>query len=97
MVSEPSRVTLNSSMAPPSSSNNGGLNMLPMIAQPISEKLNHLTWRAQVLAAIRGARLEGFLTGKTEALAAEIVSKDNDGKTIKTPNPTHESWLAQDQ
>jgi hypothetical protein len=50
-----------------------------------------------LLAAIRGARLEGFLIGKTEAPAAEIVSKDNDGKTIKTPNPAHESWLAQDQ
>jgi hypothetical protein len=84
-------------MASPSSSNNGGLNMLPMTAQPVSEKLtklNHPTWRAQVLTAIHGARLEGFLTGKTEATAAKIVSKDNDGKTIKTPNPAHESWLA---
>jgi hypothetical protein len=100
MVSEPSSVTPNSSMALPSSSNNGGLNMLPMTAQPVSEKLmklNHPTWRAQVLAVIRGARLEGFLTGKTEAPAVEIVSKDNDGKTIKTLNPAHESWLAQDQ
>jgi hypothetical protein len=50
-----------------------------------------------VLAAIRGARLKGFLTDKTEAPAAKIVSKDNDGKTIKTPNLAHESWLAQDQ
>jgi hypothetical protein len=86
-------------MASPSSSNNAGLNMLPMTAQPISEKftkLNHPTWRAQVLAAIRDARLEGFLTGKTEAPAVEIVSKDNDGKTIKTPNSAHESLLAQD-
>jgi hypothetical protein len=74
--------------------------MVPMTAQPVSEKLtklNHPTWRAQVLAAIRGAHLEGFLTGKTGAPATEIVSKDNDGKTIKTPNPVHESWLAQDQ
>jgi hypothetical protein len=74
--------------------------MVPMTAQPVSEKLtklNHPTWRAQVLTAIRGAHLEGFLTGKTEAPATEIVSKDNDGKTIKTPNPVHESWLAQDQ
>jgi hypothetical protein len=87
-------------MVSPSSSNNGGLSMLPMTAQPVSEKLtklNHPTWRAQVLAAIRDACLEGFLTGKTEAPVAEIVSKDNDGKTIKTPNPAHESWLAQDQ
>jgi hypothetical protein len=41
--------------------------------------------------------LEGFLTGKTEASATEIVSKDNDGKMIKTLNPAHESWLVQDQ
>jgi hypothetical protein len=63
--------------------------MLPMTAQPVSEKLmklNHPTWRAQVLAVIHGARLEGFLTGKTEAPTVEIVSKDNDGKTIKTLN-----------
>jgi hypothetical protein len=60
-------------------------------------KLNHPTWRAQVLDVIRGTRLEGFLTGKTEAPAVKIVSKDNDGKTIKTPNPAHESWLTQDQ
>jgi hypothetical protein len=100
MVSEPSSVTPNSSMALPSSSNNGGLNMLPITPQPVSEKLmklNHPTWRAQVLAVIRGARLEGFLTGKTEAPAVEIVSKDNDSNTIKTLNPAHESWLAQDQ
>jgi hypothetical protein len=87
-------------MASPSSSNNGGLNMLPMTAQPVSEKLtklNHPTWRAQVLTEIHDAHLEGFLTGKTEASAAEIVSKDNDGKMIKTPNLAHESWLAQDQ
>jgi hypothetical protein len=87
-------------MASPSSSNNGGLNMVPMTAQPVSEKLmklNHPTWRAQVLTVIRGAHLEGFLTGKTEAPATKIVRKDNDGKTIKTPNPVHESWLAQDQ
>jgi hypothetical protein len=76
-------------MASPSSSNNGGLNMLPMTAQPVSEKLtklNHPTWSAQVLVAIRGARLEGFLIGKTEAPTIKIVSKDNDGKTIKPPN-----------
>jgi hypothetical protein len=41
---------------------------------------------------IRGACLEGFLTGKAEAPAAEIVSNDNDNKTIKTPNLAHEGW-----
>jgi hypothetical protein len=87
-------------MASSSSSGGGGLNMLPMTAQPVSEKLtklNHPTWKAQVLAAIRGARLEGFLTGKKEAPTAEIESKDNDGKTVKTSNPAYEAWLAQDQ
>jgi hypothetical protein len=47
----------------------------PLFSVHISEKLtkqNHAVWSAQVLAAVRGARLEGYLTGKAAAPAAQI-------------------------
>jgi hypothetical protein len=54
-------------------------------------------WKAQVLAAVRGARLEGHLTGSTPAPAVEIDSKDGAGKDIKIVNPLYEEWFATDQ
>jgi hypothetical protein len=60
-----------------------------MTTLPIQEKLsklNHATWKAQVLAMIHGARLEGFLTGKI---------KKSEGN--KVPNPNYDDWLATDQ
>jgi histone deacetylase 1/2 len=42
---------------------------------------------------MRGARLEGYLTGATEAPPAEIKNKE--GKDI--PNPAFEEWEAKDQ
>ena len=50
------------------------------VAVPVSEKLtraNHALWKAQVRAAMRGARLEGHLTGATKMPDEEIV--DNAG------------------
>lgn len=70
-----------------------------MITHPVSEKLakaNHATWKAQVVATMRGARLEGYLTGKAAMPAAEIEGKDGD-KVIKIPNPAYEDWVAADQ
>jgi hypothetical protein len=67
-----------------------------MIAHPVSKKLakhNHTTWRAQVLATIRGARLEGYLTGSAKKPAMMIDDKDGDMVT----NPVYEDWLAADQ
>jgi hypothetical protein len=40
------------------------------LIQSISEKLsreNYIPWKAQVLAAVRGARLDGFLDGSATA------------------------------
>jgi hypothetical protein len=67
-----------------------------MITNPVSEKLakhNHMTWKAQVTATMRGARLEGYLTGKTVKPTVEINDKDGD----KVSNPAYEDWLASDQ
>lgn len=71
----------------------------PFQGHPISEKLgkaNHALWKVQVSAAVRGARLQGHLTGATKRPPAEIaVTKD--GATKKEPNPAHEDWEATDQ
>ncbi len=71
----------------------------PFQGHPISEKLgkaNHALWKVQVSAAVRGARLQGHLTGATKRPPAEIVVT-KDGATKKEPNPAHEDWEATDQ
>nr|CAD1824304.1 unnamed protein product [Ananas comosus var. bracteatus] len=83
-------------MAGTSSSSPG---LASMISHPVQEKLaknNHATWKAQVLATIRGARLEGYLTGKAVKPPVQIDGKDGD-KIIKVDNPLYEDWLAADQ
>jgi hypothetical protein len=70
-----------------------------VVLHPITKKLarnNHMTWHAQVLAALRGAHLEGLVTGGKKAPPAEIKEKDGD-KEILVPNPEYEDWLASDQ
>ena len=52
--------------------------MNPLFGHAITEKLtknNHLLWKAQILPAIRGARMEGYLTGTTQVSEAEIDVK----------------------
>jgi hypothetical protein len=55
-------------------------------------------WFAQVLTTLRGAQLEGHITGATAAPAAECEKEDGD-KKIKTiiSNPEYNKWFAQDQ
>jgi hypothetical protein len=70
-----------------------------MLTHPVSEKLarhNHATWKAQVMATMSGARLEGYLTGKTPKPTGEINSKDGN-KAFKVANPAYEDWWAADQ
>lgn len=54
-------------------------------------------WLAQVLAILRGARLERYINGKAVAAAEEVDEKQADGKSIKVANPTFEEWFAVDQ
>ena len=52
----------------------------PMVGQAISEKLNknnHALWKMQVLAIVRGARLEGFLTGATKTPPPCVYHEDD--------------------
>jgi hypothetical protein len=71
----------------------------PLIGHAISEKLsknNHPLWKTQVLPIIRGARLEGFLTGSSKEPEEFIVTKEGD-KEVNNINPAHEAWVALDQ
>jgi uncharacterized membrane protein YgcG len=71
-----------------------------ILAVPISEKLtksNYPLWSAQILPAIRAARLEGLLSGAEES-PEEYISITNADKTVvKQPNPAYSAWVAQDQ
>ncbi|KAK1619094.1 hypothetical protein QYE76_024611 [Lolium multiflorum] len=74
------------------------------LGNPPSDKLtraNFPGWRAQVLPAIRGARLLGYLTGTSAAPPKEIevtADKDSADKAPKLePNPAYDTWIAQDQ
>jgi hypothetical protein len=80
-----------------SSSSTSGL--ASMITHPVSEKLakhNHATWKAQVVATMRGVHLERYLTGKAQKPAAELDGRDSN-KDIKISNPAYEDWVAVDQ
>jgi hypothetical protein len=70
-----------------------------MLTRPVSEKLskqNQATWKAQVVATMHGARLEGYLTDKIIKPVVELDAKDGE-KEIKITNPDYEDWLAVDQ
>lgn len=72
----------------------------PLLGVQVTEKLtrqNHTMWSAQVLATLRGARLERYVNGKAVALAAEVEEKKAGGKTIMASNPAYEEWFAADQ
>lgn len=71
----------------------------PLAGQGVSEKLtktNFALWRMQVLAAVRGARLEGFLTGAAKA-PTTMIKETKDGKEVEVSNPAYEEWVATDQ
>ena len=67
---------------------------------PVSEKLNRgnfLVWRAQVLPAVRGARLVGLLDGSSVEPATMITVKKADNSEEKVENPAYVQSIAQDQ
>nr|CAB3451813.1 unnamed protein product [Digitaria exilis] len=82
MVSEPRRFEISS---------NGVLKLGKLTRQ------NHGMWSAQVLATLRGAKLERYVNGKAVAPAEEIDAKAADGTIVKAPNPAYEDWFAVDQ
>ena len=67
---------------------------------PVSEKLtrdNFLVWRAQVLPAVRAARLVGILDGSSAEPSPMIQVEKPDKSTEKVENPAYVQWIAQDQ
>jgi hypothetical protein len=75
------------------------INTDTLYANAITEKLtrgNHVTWRAQILAVLRVARLDGHITRATTAPLQEIDGKVND-KLAKLPNPVYDQWYVMDQ
>jgi hypothetical protein len=69
------------------------------LGAPPGEKLtraNHLVWKAQILPALRGARLLCFADG-TEKAPAEVLQVEKEGKMVEVPNPAYDAWLEKDQ
>jgi hypothetical protein len=78
------------------SSSSNSLTTTSPLGFVISEKLvkgNFILWQAQVLPAIRGARLTGYLDGSAEAPNQEVSVKRGD-KNIIQPNQDYEDWVA---
>ncbi|CAN6310998.1 unnamed protein product [Urochloa humidicola] len=86
-------------MAFPSSSTAAAPAIGAAFGFPISEKLtksNISLRKLQVLPAIRGAQLEGFIDGTEPAPPKQIDTKI-DGKDVKSVNPEYTRWVALDQ
>jgi hypothetical protein len=65
----------------------------------VSKKLargNHTVWKAQVVAALRGAQLYGFLDGTSIKSAEQIKAKVGSAEE-DVPNPAFVVWKAQEQ
>jgi hypothetical protein len=70
------------------------------LTQSISEKLsreNYILWKAQVLAVVRGARLDGFLDGSTSASSKTVEVRQTYNTTKTKENPAYASWYVQHQ
>jgi hypothetical protein len=69
----------------------------------VSEKLvrsHHTLWKAQVLTALKGAQLVGFLDGTNTAPAEKLTiqaQKGTNSDSEEVPNPAYETWKVQEQ
>jgi hypothetical protein len=82
-----------------SSSSSSASPAMNSLGQSVSEKLsreNFILWKAQVLAAIRGAHLYGYLDGMVKALTKEIHVQLQDNTSKTEENPDYTTWYAQD-
>ena len=69
----------------------------PLLGVQVTEKLTHAMWSAQVLATLRGARLERYVNSKAVAPSEEVNEKTADGKVVTVVNPAYEEWFATEQ
>jgi hypothetical protein len=85
------------------SSSSSTLSSSAVLGHPVSEKLsrdNFLVWRAQVLPAVRGAQLTGYLDGTKEVPSPEITVEKKVGDDLvkeSVNNPAYSQWIAHDQ
>lgn len=82
-----------------SSSSSSAVQGTALLGLPIFEKLskgNFALWKLQVLPAIKGAQLQGYLDGSTPAPPATIAVKTGDKETM-ADNPEYAQWVAHDQ
>ncbi|KAH9725758.1 retrovirus-related pol polyprotein from transposon RE2 [Citrus sinensis] len=61
------------------------------------DRSNYLLWRSQVLASIRGNRLEGFIDGTKPAPEEKLLLARADGSAQEIDNPEYQNWRSQDQ
>ena len=68
------------------------------LTNPIKlDRSNYLLWRSQVLASIRGNRLEDFITRIKSAPEEHLLFAGVDGSTQQIDNPEYHIWRSQDQ
>lgn len=83
-----------------SSSGASAASSLGIFLLPPSEKLsrsNFNLWKAQVLSALKGAQLAGFIESTAAPLDAFLPLKGDDKKEPPVANPEHAIWTAKDQ
>ena len=61
------------------------------------DRINYLIWRSQVLASIRGNRLECFINGTKSEPEQYLTRRTADGSTQLIENPEFITWKSQDQ
>jgi hypothetical protein len=74
--------------------------MMTIALMPVSEKLhrgNHMIWKAQVLAVLRGAQLAWFLDGTNKASTEKIKISKADEDLEEEPNPSFAIWKVQEK
>ncbi|KAH9803128.1 G-type lectin S-receptor-like serine/threonine-protein kinase [Citrus sinensis] len=92
MVSKPVRASSSTQQTNQQSQINFSFNT------PITlDRSNYLLWRFQVLASIRGNRLEGFINGTKPAPEEQFTQVGADGSIQKIDNPEYQNWRSQDQ
>lgn len=103
MVSEPSKTNVMSIIKTSSSSS-----FIPQLSQvtllnynfPFKlEQNNYMIWRAQILPAIIGSNLEGFVTGTIQSPQEWITDSTKEGSSSpkSIPNPEYQHWRRLDQ
>ncbi|CAN6179359.1 unnamed protein product [Urochloa humidicola] len=70
----------------------------PSLGFPVTEKLaknNFQLWKAQVLSALRGAQMAGFIDSSAAPPPKMVPKADKPDEQV--PNPEYDLWNARDQ